>query len=116
MRRPPLKRRVLRPSLWPSFHVGRVALPLTVAAAVLLSLGVGGWKVRDVRRENHRLALEAQTCRTEQAAFLSVLEAVARSRPAAGLARPAAGLARSAAGSARPLAGPGRIRVTAPVR
>lgn len=75
---------------------------MAVAAAVLLSLGVGGWKVRDVRRENHRLALEAQTCRTEQAAFLSVLKAVVPPRSAAGLARP--------------LAGPGRIRVTAPVR
>ncbi|MFN2382827.1 MAG: hypothetical protein ABR559_01030 [Gemmatimonadota bacterium] len=58
----------------------RRALPLMVAAAVLTSLGMGGWKVRDVRRENRRLAEEARTCRTEQAAFLSVLEAVAQER------------------------------------
>lgn len=57
------------------------SLPSVLAAAlVAASLGVGGWKVVEVRRENVRLALQARTCMARNEAFLALLRTAAESR------------------------------------
>lgn len=59
--------------------------PLTsvlTAALVAASLGVGGWKVVDVRRENVRLAFQARTCMARNEAFLAMLRTAAEGRRA----------------------------------
>ena len=59
--------------------------PLTsvlTAALVAASLGVGGWKVVEVRRENVRLALQARTCMARNEAFLAMLRTAAEGRRA----------------------------------
>ena len=59
--------------------------PLTsvlAAALVAASLGVGGWKVVEVRRENVRLALQARTCMARNEAFLAMLRTAAEGRRA----------------------------------
>ena len=59
------------------------ALPSVLAAAlVAASLGVGGWKVVEVRRENAKLALQARTCMARNEAFLAMLRTAAESRRA----------------------------------
>ena len=52
------------------------------AALVAASLGVGGWKVVEVRRENVRLALQARTCMARNEAFLAMLRTAAEGRRA----------------------------------
>lgn len=49
---------------------------LLAAALVAASLGVGGWKVVEVRRENARLAFQARTCMAKNEAFLAMIRAV----------------------------------------
>ena len=46
---------------------------LLAAALIAASLGVGTWKVVEVRRENGRLALQAKTCMAANEAFLTAL-------------------------------------------
>lgn len=55
---------------------GRVA---SAAVAVILcaTAVTGGWKVREVRAENARLARLARECRLEKEAFLAMLSAAA---------------------------------------
>lgn len=48
---------------------------LLAAALVAASVGVGGWKVYDVRQENARLAAEVRACRAQSEAFLSMIRA-----------------------------------------
>lgn len=48
---------------------------LLAAALVAASLGVGGWKVVEVRRENAGLALQARTCMAKNEAFLEMIRA-----------------------------------------
>lgn len=50
---------------------------LLAAAMVAASLGIGGWKVMEVRRENARLALQARTCMARNEAFMSMLRTAA---------------------------------------
>ena len=58
-------------------------LPSVLAAAlVAASLGVGGWKVGEVRRENVRLAFQARTCMARNEAFLAMLRTAAEGRRA----------------------------------
>jgi hypothetical protein len=52
------------------------------AALIAASLGIGAWKVVEVRRENDRLALQAKTCMARNEAFLSVLRTANESRRA----------------------------------
>ena len=52
------------------------------AALVAASLGVGGWKVVEVRRENVRLAVQARTCMARNEAFLVMLRTAAEGRRA----------------------------------
>ncbi|HET6637657.1 MAG TPA: hypothetical protein VFH82_02625 [Gemmatimonadota bacterium] len=56
----------------------------SVLAAVLIaaSLGVGTWKVVEVRHENDRLALQAKTCMARNEAFLTALRTANESRNA----------------------------------
>lgn len=53
---------------------------LLAAAMVAASLGIGGWKVMEVRRENARLALQARTCMARNEAFMSMLRTAAGRR------------------------------------
>ena len=53
---------------------------LLAAAMVAASLGIGGWKVTEVRRENARLALQARTCMAKNEAFMSMLRTAAGRR------------------------------------
>lgn len=46
---------------------------LLAAALIAASLGIGTWKVVEVRRENDRLALQAKTCMARNEAFLTAL-------------------------------------------
>lgn len=46
---------------------------MLAAALFAASLGVGTWKVVEVRRENDRLALQAKTCMARNEAFLTAL-------------------------------------------
>jgi hypothetical protein len=63
--------------------VSRPPLASVLAAAlVAASLGVGGWKVVEVRRENVRLALQARTCMARNEAFLAMLRTAAEGRRA----------------------------------
>ena len=48
---------------------------LLAAALVAASLGVGGWKVVEVRRENGRLAASVRECRARNEAFLALVRA-----------------------------------------
>ena len=50
------------------------------ATLVAASLGIGGWKVIEVRRENARLALQARTCMARNEAFMSMLRTAAGRR------------------------------------
>jgi hypothetical protein len=43
------------------------------AALVAASLGIGTWKVVEIRRENERLALQAQTCMARNEAFVTMM-------------------------------------------
>jgi hypothetical protein len=45
-------------------------------------MGVGGWKVVEVRRENVRLAFQARTCMARNEAFLAMLRTAAEGRRA----------------------------------
>lgn len=56
---------------------------LLAAALVAASLGVGGWKVVEVRRENARLALQARTCIAKNQAFLALVRAAGLDRTSA---------------------------------
>lgn len=56
---------------------------LLAATLVAASLGVGGWKVVEVRRENVQLALQARTCMARNEAFLAMLRTAAEDRRAA---------------------------------
>ena len=56
---------------------------LLAAALIAASLGVGTWKVVEVRRENDRLALQAKTCLARNEAILDVLRTAGRNRMAA---------------------------------
>jgi hypothetical protein len=63
--------------------MSRPPLPSVLAAAlVAASLGIGGWKVAEVRRENVRLALQARTCMARNEAFLAMLRTAAEGRRA----------------------------------
>lgn len=60
---------------------------LLAAALVAASIGIGTWKVVEVRRENDRLAFQARTCMARNEAFLTVLRTAKEGResqPAAG--------------------------------
>ena len=46
---------------------------MLAAALIAASMGVGTWKVVEVRRENDRLALQARTCMARNEAFLTAL-------------------------------------------
>ena len=59
-----------------------MASSLLAAALVAASLGVGGWKVVEVRRENARLALQARTCMAKNEAFLAMIRAAGVGRKA----------------------------------
>jgi len=52
----------------------RWSTPLA-AALVAASLGVGAWKVVEVRRENARLAIAARACEARNEAFLAMVRA-----------------------------------------
>jgi hypothetical protein len=52
------------------------------AALIAASMGVGTWKVVEVRRENDRLALQARTCMARNDAFLTALRAASDRRMA----------------------------------
>ncbi len=56
---------------------------LLAAALIAASLGVGTWKVVEVRRENDRLDLQAKTCMARNEAILDVLRTANRNRVAA---------------------------------
>lgn len=56
---------------------------LLAAALIAASLGVGTWKVVEVRRENDRLYLQAKTCMARNEAILDVLRTANRTRVAA---------------------------------
>lgn len=56
---------------------------LLAAALIAASLGVGTWKVVEVRRENDRLALQAKTCMARNEAFLTALRTANERRRAA---------------------------------
>jgi hypothetical protein len=65
----------------------RPALSSALAATlVAASVGIGGWKVVEVRRENTRLALQARMCMARNEAFLAMIRAAGLERrsPAAG--------------------------------
>lgn len=53
---------------------------LLAAALIAASLGVGTWKVVEVRRENDRLAVQAKTCMARNEAILDVLRTAGRNR------------------------------------
>lgn len=53
---------------------------LLAAVLVAASIGIGGWKVVEVRNENARLALQARTCMARNAAFLEMMRAVGSGR------------------------------------
>ena len=53
---------------------------LVAGTLVLTSIGVGGWKVVEVRRENGRLAAQAEECMARNEAFLAMLRTVAEVR------------------------------------
>lgn len=59
-----------------------MASSLLAAALVAASLGVGGWKVVEVRRENARLAFQARTCMAKNEAFLAMIRAAGVGRKA----------------------------------
>lgn len=48
---------------------------LLAAALVAASVGVGAWKVVEVRRENARLAVVARACEARNEAFLAMVRA-----------------------------------------
>jgi hypothetical protein len=48
---------------------------MLAAALVAASVGIGSWKVVEVRRENARLALQAKTCMARNEAFLTMIRA-----------------------------------------
>jgi hypothetical protein len=50
---------------------------MLAAALVAASVGIGSWKVVEVRRENARLALQAKTCMARNEAFLTMIRAAA---------------------------------------
>lgn len=54
--------------------------PLIAGTLVVSSFGVGGWKVVQVRRENARLATQAEECMARNEAFLAMLRTVAEIR------------------------------------
>jgi len=56
---------------------------LLAAALVAASLGIGGWKVYQVRQENARLAVEARACRAQNEAFLAMIRAAGAVEPRA---------------------------------
>jgi hypothetical protein len=56
---------------------------LLAAALIAASLGVGTWKVVEVRRENDRLGLQAKTCMARNEAFLTALRTAKENRRAA---------------------------------
>ncbi|CAN5866613.1 hypothetical protein BH20GEM1_BH20GEM1_04190 [soil metagenome] len=56
---------------------------LLAAALVAASVGIGGWKVVEVRRENARLALQARACIAKNEAFLDMIRAVGVERSSA---------------------------------
>ena len=61
--------------------MSRPPIPSVLAVAlVAASLGVGGWKVVEVRRENVRLAFQARTCMARNEAFLAMLRTAAEGR------------------------------------
>ena len=66
---------VLRP-------VSRGQSSVLAATLIAASLGVGTWKVVEVRRENDRLALQAKTCMARNEAILDVLRTANRNRVA----------------------------------
>ena len=68
------------------------ASSLLAATLVAASLGVGGWKVVEVRRENVRLALQARTCMARNEAFLALVRTAAEGRRSFGPAAPEAAL------------------------
>lgn len=55
---------------------------MLAATLIAASLGVGTWKVVEVRRENERLALQARTCMARNEAFLTALRTANESRNA----------------------------------
>jgi hypothetical protein len=55
---------------------------LLAAALIAASLGVGTWKVVEVRRENERLAFQAKTCMARNEAFLTALRTANENRRA----------------------------------
>ncbi|HJU87183.1 MAG TPA: hypothetical protein VJ788_07455 [Gemmatimonadota bacterium] len=62
---------------------------MLAATLVAASFGIGAWKVALVRRENDRLALQAETCMARNEAFLTALRTAnerrgARRSPEAG--------------------------------
>ena len=62
---------------------------LLAAVMVAASLGIGGWKVVEVRRENSRLAIQARTCMARNEAFMWMLRTAAdRRRADAGAGEP----------------------------
>jgi hypothetical protein len=63
-------------SLRPGLH------SLLAATLIAASVGIGTWKVVEVRRENGRLALQAKTCMARNEAFLSVLRTANENRGA----------------------------------
>lgn len=52
------------------------------AALVAASLGIGTWKVVEIRRENERLALQAETCMARNEAFVTMIRMAKDSREA----------------------------------
>ena len=56
--------------------------PLLAAVLIAASVGVGTWKVVEVRRENERLALQAKTCMARNEAFLTALRTANENRRA----------------------------------
>jgi protein-disulfide isomerase len=53
---------------------------LLAAALVAAAVGIGSWKVVEVRQENARLALQAKTCMARNEAFLAMMRAAGESR------------------------------------
>lgn len=56
--------------------------PLLAAALVAASVGIGSWKVVEVRRENTRLAVQARACMAKNEAFLAMMRAAGEGRRA----------------------------------
>jgi hypothetical protein len=55
---------------------------LLAAALVAASVGIGSWKVVEVRRENTRLAVQASRCMVRNEAFLDMMRAAGEGRRA----------------------------------